>query len=321
MPYLARHLQEDFKIRCPEGWTCQTEVKVVQAELEQWLGYAPQADAMFQEVATGRRVWVELEISRADPVANHAKFATAHLLQPLPAQDTFVSMVSRHIDRGRSNLCAHTVGLMRAIGLRAFQTPLLPSIESAEIKRLNHLETSRLREEPLQIDAELSRMMSVASVLGRALDSDIHFAANAVEVVYNIHRWNKDMADLRQRERWGRRRVRYIAHDPRTGLFAPSKFVAYLCLPERGKLFDVSQQSLTGMTIESYTDIDYEHPLFDGRRAWQHLKQNLGMPAQPLDSLPAGQVDTFWRWAERHQDSLQLDSNGAVILSVPQWAY
>ena len=89
MPYLARHLQEDFKIRCPEGWICQTEVKVVPAELEQWLGYAPQADAMFQEVATGRRVWVELEISRADPVANHAKFATAHLLQPLPAQDTF----------------------------------------------------------------------------------------------------------------------------------------------------------------------------------------------------------------------------------------
>ena len=321
MPYLARHLQEDFKVRCPEGWTCQTEVKVVTAELEQWLGYAPQADAMFQEVATGRRVWVELEISRADPVANHAKFATAHLLQPLPAQDTFVSMVSRHIDRGRSNLCAHTVGLMRAIGLRAFQTPLLPSIESAEIKRLNHLETSRLREEPLQIDAELSRMMSVASVLGRALDSDIHFAANAVEVVYNIHRWNKDMADLRQRERWGRRRVRYIAHDPRTGLFAPSKFAAYLCLPERGKPFDVSQQSLTGMTVESYTDVDYEHALFDGHRAWQHLEQNLSMKAQPLETLPPEQVNTFWRWAERHQDSIKPDAKGVVILSAPHWAY
>jgi hypothetical protein len=45
---------------------------------------APQADAVLQEVATGRRVWVELEVSRADPVANHAKFATAHLVSPMP---------------------------------------------------------------------------------------------------------------------------------------------------------------------------------------------------------------------------------------------
>ena len=118
MPHLARYLQNDFRTNCPQGWTCQTEVKVVPPDLERWLGYAPQADAMFQEVATGRRVWVELEISRADPVANHAKFATAHRLHPLPVADTFVSMVSRHVVRGRSNLAAHTVGLMRAVGMR-----------------------------------------------------------------------------------------------------------------------------------------------------------------------------------------------------------
>jgi hypothetical protein len=321
MPYLARHLQNDFLASCPQGWTCQTEVKVVPAEVEQWLGYAPQADAMFQEVATGRRVWVELEISRADPVANHAKFATAHLLNPLPPQDTFVSMVSRHVDRGRSNLCAHTIGLMRAIGLRAFQTPLLPAIESSEIKRLNHLEISRLREEPLQTEGELRRMMSVSSVLGRALDNDIHFAANAVEVVYNIHRWNKDMSDPEQREHWGLRRVRYIAHDPRSGLFAPSKFASYVQLPDANRPVPRAQHTLTGMTVQSYAAIDYENPLFDGRRAWQHLEQNLGMQAQPLEALPAKGLDAFWRWAERHQDALQLDAKGAVILSAPQWAY
>jgi hypothetical protein len=27
-------------------------------------------------------LWIEFEVSRADPVANHAKFATAHLFQP-----------------------------------------------------------------------------------------------------------------------------------------------------------------------------------------------------------------------------------------------
>ena len=321
MPYLARHLQDDFRAKCPQGWTCQTEVKVVPAEVERWLGYAPQADAMFQEIATGRRVWVELEISRADPVANHAKFATAHLLHPLPPQDTFVSMVSRHVDRGRSNLCAHTIGLMRAIGLRAFQTPLLPAVESAEIKRLNHLETARLREEAPQTDGELRRMMSVASVLGRALESDIHFAANAVEVVHNIQRWNKDMADPEQGERWGRRRVRYFVHDPRSGLFAPSKFAAYVRLPEQGRVFDRADQTLTGMSVRSYTEIDYSHPLFDGRRAWQHLELNLGMGARPLGSMQADQINMFWRWAERHQEALQIDPKGALILAAPQWAY
>jgi hypothetical protein len=53
---------------------------------------------------------VELEVSRADPVANHVKFATAHLVSPMPAGDAFVSMVSRHVVRGRSNLAAHMVG-------------------------------------------------------------------------------------------------------------------------------------------------------------------------------------------------------------------
>jgi hypothetical protein len=38
-------------------------VNVVSDELAEMLGYAPQADAMLQEVATGRRVWVELEVS------------------------------------------------------------------------------------------------------------------------------------------------------------------------------------------------------------------------------------------------------------------
>ncbi len=321
MPCLARHLQDRFREECPDGWMCQTEVQVVPRELEQWLGYAPQADAMFQETATGRRVWVELEISRADPVANHAKFATAHLLHPLPPQDTFVSMVSRHVDRGRSNLCAHTIGLMRAIGLRAFQTPLLPELGGTEIKRLNHLEAWRLREEPFVMDRELPRLMSVSSALGRALDSDIHFAANAVEVVFNIRRWNVDMEDPAQAERWGRRRVRYFAHDPRSGLFAPSKFAAYLRLPEAGRSIEALSRSLTGMSVAGYTEIDQVHPLFDGRRAWQHLEGNLGMPARPLDLLDPETVDAFWRWAERQEDTLQIDPKGAVILAAPQWAY
>ena len=321
MPQLARHLQDSFERNCPKGWVCRTEVNVVSDELAEMLGYAPQADAMLQEVATGRRVWVELEVSRADPVANHAKFATAHLVSPMPQTDSFVSMVSRHVVRGRSNLAAHTVGLMRAIGIRAFQTPLLPNIDADDIKRLNHLPIDRLREEPLETSQELVRVMSVASILGRALESDIHFAANAVEVVFNIHRWNLDMKSPVLRERWRRRPVRYFAHDPRSGLFAPSKFAAYLRMPASRFLSQGVAQSLTWMSVSAYMDIDQQHPLFDGNRAWRHLESNLGMKAITLESLDAKSIDKFWRWVDGFKDIISINSKGPVILTAPSWSF
>ena len=56
MPNLARYLQEAFERDCPKGWVCRSEARVVSDEVEELLGYAPQADAVLQEVATGRRV-------------------------------------------------------------------------------------------------------------------------------------------------------------------------------------------------------------------------------------------------------------------------
>lgn len=319
MPSLAGHLQDVFIRDCPSGWACNPEVSVVTKEMERWLGYAPQADVMLQEVKTGRRIWVELEISRADPVANHAKFATAHLFQPMPQQDTFVSMVSRHVDRGRSKLAAHTIALMRTIGIRAFQTILLPTVERDEIKRLNHLTADRLREEAPVVDGELKRVLSVSGAVGRVLESDIHFAANAVEVLYNVQRWNQDIALPSLSERWGQRRVRYFVHDPRTNLFAPSKFAAYLRLPLTSQQAWLQDCSLTGMSIASYTEIDHQHPLFDGRRAWQHLENQLHMSAMPLDTFPGSMIETFWRWSERFKQSITVDARGPVILCPPEW--
>lgn len=319
MPSLARHLQDVFIRDCPSGWACSPEVSVVTKEMERWLGYAPQADVMLQEVKTGRRVWVELEISRADPVANHAKFATAHLFQPMPQQDTFVSMVSRHVDRGRSNLAAHTIALMRTLGIRAFQTILLPTVERDEIKRLNHLTADRLREEAPVVGDELKRVLSVSGAVGRVLESDIHFAANAVEVLYNVQRWNQDMVLPALRERWGQRRVRYFAYDPRTRQFAPSKFASYLRLPLSPQQAWLQERSLTGMSIASYTEIDQQHPLFDGRRAWQHLETQLRMVAMPIETQPEPMVDTFWRWTERFKDAITVDAKGPVILCPPVW--
>jgi len=140
MASLARQLQHAFVEHCPTGWECVPEARVVSAGIEAILGYAPQADVLFREAASGRSIWVELEVSRADPVANHAKFASAHLVEPFPRQDTFLSMVSHHVQNGRRNLAAHTIGVMRALGLRAFQTQLLPKrqITWSFASRLNH---------------------------------------------------------------------------------------------------------------------------------------------------------------------------------------
>ena len=185
VPSLARQLQHAFAEHCPAGWQCVPEARAVAVETEAVLGYAPQADLLFREALTGRRVWVELEVSRADPVANHAKFASAHLVTPFPASDTFLAMVSNHVARGRRNLAAHTIGVMRALGIWAFQT------------------------------------------------------------------------------------------------------------------------------------IPYEHPIFDGGRAWQHLQNSLGFDAVPLTDLPKPMINAFSRWLDQTGDSITVDGKGPVILLPP----
>ena len=183
------------------------------------LGYAPQADILLLERKTGHRLWVELEISRADPVANHA-------------------------------------------------------------------------------------------------NSEIHFAANPVEVLFNIHRWNADLNVPAEREVWGTRRVRYFAHDLAGNLFAPSKFAAFVRLPAIGQPFQHAGviPSLTGMSLRAYADIDAALPIFDGRRAWTHLRDHLGFELRSLNDLPPQTVTSFWRWVETCRDAIAVDGKGAMVL-------
>ena len=104
MGALTQYLQDQFTNFCPAGWTCRAEQRVLSANWEALLGYAPRVDVLMTQADGQRRLWIEFEVSRADPVANHAKFATAHLFQPQPATDVFVSMVSAHVARGRQNI-------------------------------------------------------------------------------------------------------------------------------------------------------------------------------------------------------------------------
>jgi len=149
--------------QCRTGWTCRCEERVLSGDFENLLGYSPRADICLQMEDASRRLWIEFEISRADPVANHAKFATAHLFKRFSASDIFVSMVSSHVARGRRNLASNTVHLLRHIGISAFQTVLLPAVEPEQIKRLNHSSMQQLREGNLDVPSELSRVFQMSS--------------------------------------------------------------------------------------------------------------------------------------------------------------
>lgn len=126
-------MQQEFTRRTSSGWVCYPESRILSLELENHLGYRPRADVLLEREDGSKRLWIEFEISRADPVANHAKFATAHLFQPQSANDIFISMVSSHVDLGRRNLAANTILLMRCVGMTAFQTVLLPQFSATLI--------------------------------------------------------------------------------------------------------------------------------------------------------------------------------------------
>src|SRR4051812_34853493 len=116
MGALTSYLQREFACRCPTGWTCRHETRLLSPDLEQVLGYSPRADILLEREDQSQRLWIEFEVSRADPVANHAKFATAHLFEPQSPANVFVAMVSSHVARGRRNLAANTIALMRRLG-------------------------------------------------------------------------------------------------------------------------------------------------------------------------------------------------------------
>src|SRR4051795_11199508 len=91
---LAHYLQEQFQAHCPPGWQCTPERALLEARDSVLLGYSPRADIVLERTDGARRLWIEFEISRADPAANHAKFATAHVLRPWRPTDVFISMIS-----------------------------------------------------------------------------------------------------------------------------------------------------------------------------------------------------------------------------------
>ena len=103
MGSLTTFLQSESVRKCSAGWACRPEHALLPRSLAKRLGYQARADVLLEEEDNSHRLWIEFEVSRADPVANHAKFTTSHLFEPQRGTDCFLAMVSPHITRGRRN--------------------------------------------------------------------------------------------------------------------------------------------------------------------------------------------------------------------------
>jgi len=313
MGKLAEYLQREFKKHPFEGWKCRDEVPLLSPDFDDFFGYEPRVDVLMERIDGSRRLWIEFEISRADPVANHAKFATAHLFQPQPNTDTFISMISSHVERGRRNLGANTILLMRHIGMNAFQTVLLPQFMPEKIKRLNHLSIVEIEKEKVDVSSEMQRVLDITETVVHSSDKCIHFASDLLEVMVNLRKWNEEIKIENYKKLWGKRTVTYFVFDPLSETFAPSKFCAYVAISASNLM-----STNTAMSIDLYVTLDGTDSRFDGRRARLHLTKGLAMRNQKLpDSIPL--FIAFENWLNQHTETITVHPNGAIILLPPDW--
>jgi len=245
-------------------------------------------------------------------VANHAKFATVHLYQPFGPRDTFVAMVSSHVDRGRRNLAANAVEVMRRIGIDAFQMPLLPHLGPEDVKRLNHLDYASLSQAAPDVRPELERLFAVVEPALPGDRARIHFAADMLDVLLNIDAWNSQVATADGARAWGRRTVQYFAYDPTRKAFAPSKFCAFVPV-------SVGVPASRWMTLDTYATLDESEPRFDGHRARTHLEKRLGMVLVPR-GIKAELDARFDQWLAGVGAAITVNPRGAVYLVPPRWA-
>lgn len=314
MGNLARLLQQRFREAAPAGWSSTAEQRIMSADLERQLGFAPRADVLLARTDGSQRIWIEFEISRADPVANHAKFAAAHLFEPRAATDVFVSMVSSHVVYGRSNLAASAVYLMRAVGMSAFQTSLLPTHSPQRIAALNQKPfVELLNGHHFDPEPEIERAIAVTRTMAVDQHHRIHFAANLFEVMVNVNVWNDAIGTPAGRAAWGRRTVTYFVHDPRSGLFAPSKYCAFVPVQAAA----ATSRPVIAMDMETYASLDESESRFDGNVARRHLSGRLAMQEMRLEASGLG--DAFRGWLKGVEPAVRLHPRGPVVVRAIEW--
>ncbi len=318
MGVLTGFLQEQFASSCPRGWRCRAEVPLVDKASARRLGYEPKADVLLERIDQSQRIWIEFEISRADPVANHAKFATARFLEPGGQADTFVSMASRHIAPGRLALAAGTAIMMRGFGFAAFQVELLPQFGADAIRTMNAASRNELASiASFDVRAEIDRALSVAE--GRDIDDRhrIHKADNTYTVANNVRYWNAEIAESTSTALWGKRLVQYFVLDPVTNLFAPSKFCAFvptMLLVAAAGVPTAPHEHAMGTRMPLYATLGEDDPRFDGHVARVHLQQRLGYGLVRLDAADQDLLHAFRNWHRSVTDAVSLREPIGILL-------
>lgn len=281
------------------------------------IGFEPRADVLLERSDQSARIWIEFEISRADPVANHAKFATARFLEGTRGSESFVSMTSRHISPGRAALAAGTVMLMRGAGIPAFQVSLLPAFDGETIKRLNALSRGELMQAvDFDIAAEIDRVLEVTS--GQDVENGyrIHKVDNHFAVNINARQWNIEISDPSVARIWGVRHVQYFVLDPETDTFAPSKFCAFVPAPasESAATFSSAMNRPLGMKMAIYGALAGTDSRFDGQVARVHLQRRLGYRLISLDTAPVSVRAAFDRWHQAVAEAVPARHPVSVLI-------
>ncbi|MBI5486027.1 MAG: hypothetical protein HY905_01705 [Deltaproteobacteria bacterium] len=308
MGSLARFLGAEFARRKLPDWRCTGEVHLLDSAVRDRLGFDPRCDVLLTH-ESGRRVVIEFEISRADPVANQAKFFVARGSGQLGPEDTLISMLSPHIQSGRRNLVAAFSRLLRTCGLPAFQVSLLRHLAAHEVAALNGRSQSQLAADRLPIRGELDRVLAVAR-FEDVRHHRIHFAGDATDVVENLHVWNETITGP-DAGLWGRRRVQFFVCLPGARpQSAPAKFCAFLPATRPD-----GPPAPPAMTLEVYASLGEQDPRFDGHRARRHLVRHLAFRDATLDT---GAADVFATWL-RLMDGRILVRTPARFLLPPAW--
>jgi hypothetical protein len=281
------------------------------------LGFRPRVDVLLTRAKDARRIWVEFEVSRAEPVANQAKFASAAFFEGSVGADAFVSMASRHIAPGRKALMATTAMFMRSVGISAFQIDLLPDSDGTKIKALNAASKESLESAALDIAAEVDRVIAVADARLVTGWHRIHMADNAFTVSANVRTWNAEAVNPLFMRRWACRRVRFFAFDPASRGFAPSKFCAYVPAVSgavEGRAFMSVREPPGGMTSEIYFSLGEQDSRFDGNLARMHLERRLRYRVLPISEASRDVADAFSEWKARHRESVAVSPDAVVLM-------
>ena len=171
----------------------------------------------------------------------------------------------------RSRTCSSR-GPRRTCSCRWSARSLLPTHSPQRIAALNQKPFDELLNghhfDPGQ---EIERAIAITRTMAVDPHHRIHFAANLFEVMVNVNAWNDAIGTPAGRAAWGQRTVTYFVHDPRSGLFAPSKYCAFVPVQD----VVATSRPVIAMDMETYASLDESESRFDGNVARRHLAGRL----------------------------------------------